>query len=531
MTPWEIEAKLTLRRAADARSIASLRQLGSYRLRTLPTQRLRTIYLDTPTSSLARHAIALRVRRAGSSWEATAKWGGNVEGAIHTRAELTVPLGAPPRFPLHLPPGPLAIQLTALLAGDPVSPIFSTEITRQRRVLSADGQSGSPIAELDLDCVTLRPARGRDGAITYWELEIELRDGQVRDLTRLVHLLRRQYALTPSAASKFARGMRLFHPRVVTAAEPQALVTSDTVVTGARKVIARHLARVQRHDPATRAGDDPEAVHDMRVALRRLRAAVRAFKPGLPQAQREALAEELTWLTQVLGEVRDIDVQLAHLEKQDAAIGTRLDPLRQHLLAQRKRRRAPLKAALSAPRYVQLLAALDAIASASGAGVSNKPAPRRARRVVRKEVRRLMKDGRRAMASPTPERLHVLRISAKRVRYVLEFFKGIAGRSGPRLTKALIALQDTLGMQHDSIVAMETAREVLQRSVPAASRATVTSLRAFATAQERNAERYRRRAQTMWKRGVPEVTKNLHAIVRHLKRLEDTLPQRRQRQS
>jgi triphosphatase len=524
VTPWEIEAKLTLRRAVDARSIAALRQLGSHRLRVLSTLRLRTIYLDTPTSRLARHGIALRVRRTGSNWEATAKWGGSVDGAVHKRAELTVPLGAPPRFPLHLAPGPLATQLTAVLAGAPVSPIFNTEITRQRRLISPNGQPGAPVAELDIDCVTLRRPRSRDGAITYWEVEIELRDGQVRDLTRLVQLLRRHYALTPSVASKFARGMRLFHPRVVTAAEPQALSASDTVVTGARKVIARHLARVQRYDPAIRAGDDADAVHDMRVALRRLRAAVRAFKPALPAGQRAALAEELTWLTQVLGDVRDLDVQLAHLDKQDAPIGTKLDSLRRHLLAQRKRRRVMLKAALNAPRYLQLIAALDAIASASGGADSSKSAPRRARRVMRKEVRRLLKDGRRAMLDPTPERLHALRIAAKRVRYVLEFFKGISGRSGPRLTRMLVALQDTLGMQHDSIVAMETAREVLQRSVPAASRATAASVRAFATAQERNADRYRRRAQAMWKRGVPEVTKNLHAIVRHLKRLEGAGP-------
>lgn len=519
MTPWEIEAKLLLTRSADAHAIAQLRTLGRDRLQPLPTQRLRTIYLDTPTFSLSRNGVALRVRRHRNAWEATAKWGGGVTGVVHKRAELTVPLQAAPRFPFLLPEGPLTIQLAALLAGAPVAPLFSTEITRLRRLITAP-DSGQPLAELDIDSVGLRRQPHVEPAATYWEIEIELREGQPRDLTRLVALLRRQYSLRPSVASKFARGMRLFHPRVVPRTEPQAVAAEDTVVTAARKIVARHLARVQRHDPGTRTGDDVESVHDMRVALRRLRAAVRAFKPALAPAQRTALGEELTWLTQVLGDVRDIDVQLAHLAKQREA--SQLDMLRQHLLAQRKRRRAPLKAALNSPRYLSLLATLDAFASSTTRPASA-PAARRGRKVVRKDMRRLMKEARRAMADPTPERLHSLRIAAKRARYGLEFFKGITGRTGPRLTKMLVALQDILGMQHDSVVAIDTTRELLRRA-PQGSRVGLARLRAFAARQERSAEKFRRRAQTMWKRGVPQMTKNLHAIARHLKRIEESAP-------
>lgn len=521
MTPWEVEAKLTPGRAEDARSIATLRKLGRYRLRVLPAQRLRTIYLDTPTFSLARRGVALRVRRDGSAWEATAKWGGQVDDAVHQRAELTVPLAAPPRFPFALPPGPLATQLTALAAGAKVSPIFVTEIARQRRAVVNDENDASPLAELDIDCVILSRPRQHQAEAPYWEVEIELRDGDQRDVVQLARLLRRQYALTPSADSKFTRGLRLFHPRVVPTGEPAAITATDTVATAAHKIVGRHLARVQYHDPATRAGNDPEAVHDMRVAIRRLRAAVRAFKPGFPKPLRRTLKDELAWLAQVLGDVRDIDVQLVHLSKQkQARRGVTLEPLRRHLLAQRKRRRAPLKAALNAPRYTQLLAALDAFAiTAVERDDSVKPVARRGRRALRKSLRRLMRDGRRAMADPTPEPLHALRISAKRVRYLLEFLKEMTGRPGLRLTKALVELQDTLGMQHDAVVAMNATHEVLRTLESSANRSSMRPLRAFIDTQQRAADRYGRRAQALWKRfSRPSMTKDVHAVLDHLAR-------------
>src|SRR5262249_55414422 len=161
------EAKLTLASAADAHAIAELRQLGGYELHLLPTQQLRSIYLDTPSFSLARHGVALRVRRDNGTWEATAKWGGRIQDAVHERAELTVPLSGTPRFPFAIPAGPLALQLTALVAGGPLKPILETSIRRQRRnVLARNAQA--PLAELAIDCVTHCRPPTRPSDPPYW---------------------------------------------------------------------------------------------------------------------------------------------------------------------------------------------------------------------------------------------------------------------------------------------------------------------------------------------------------------------------
>lgn len=530
MVPCEVEAKLTVTRAADARSIATLRTLGGYHLRVLPTQRLRTLYLDTPTFSLARNGVALRVRRDGTVWEATAKWAGHVDGALHRRPELTVPLATPPRFPFVLPAGPLAVQLTALVADRPLHPILVTEILRQRRAVVAEIEGGAarPLAELDIDCVTLRQPRMRNTQPPFWEVEIELGHGAQRDVLRLAQLLRRQYRAQPSVASKFMRGMRIFHPSVSAVSGPRPIAAADSVATAVRTIIGRHLTRMQRHDPATRTGEQPEAVHDMRVATRRLRAAIRALKPGIPIPLRQHLNRELGWLGQVLGDVRDIDVQLAHLAKHGGTgAAAELEPLRRHLLAQRQRRRAPLKAALNAPRYTQLIAALDAFAiEQSGAQAAqtaaHPPAAQRGRRALRKRLRRLLEDGRRALAKPTAERLHTLRISAKRARYVLEFLQDLTGKPGQRLTKTLVELQDTLGMQHDAVVAMTTTREVLRRLGPSASRSVTIALRGFAAAQQRDATTHQRAAQTLWKRFTqPRLAKDVRATLDRLERVAD----------
>ena len=511
MIPWEVEAKLTLERAEDARAIATLRTLGRHPLRVLPAQRLRTIYLDTPTFSLSRHAVALRVRRDGSTWEATAKWGGRVDGPVHQRAELTVPLAEPPRFPFALPSGPLATRLTALVAGLELRPILITDIMRQRRVVIARNDE-TIIAEIAIDRVMLRLPRRRQAEAAYWEVEIELRDGMRRDIVRLAHLLRRRYTLTPSTESKFTRGLRIFHPQV-SSSVPTPSDASDTVTAAARKVVAKHLLRVQQNDPGTRDGNDPEAVHDMRVAIRRLRAAVRAFKPGFPRPLRRSLKDELSWLGQVLGDVRDIDVQLQHLDKQRKRVRG-CEPLRRHLLALRRRRRIPLKAALDSPRYLQLIAALDGFVLSSDASGGEKPVGRRGKRVLHKAFRRLMKEGSRAMADPTPERLHALRISAKHTRYLLEFLKEMTGRRGQRLTRTLVALQDTLGMQHDAVVAVSTSGEVIRQLASSNTRSSPAGLRGFVAAQQRDATRYRRRAQALWRDiEKPRVAKSMEAVI------------------
>jgi CHAD domain-containing protein len=340
-------------------------------------------------------------------------------------------------------------------------------------------------------------------------------------VAQLARLLRRRYALSPSPQSKFTRGLGIFYPHVARTVEPPPVAATDTVAEAARKLLGKYLLRVQQHDPGTRTGEDPESNHAMRVAIRHLRAALRVFKAGVPKPLWRNLKDELDWLGKVLGAARDIDVQLAHLDRQKRArANAALEPLRRHLLAQRRRRQAVLRSALNGPRYAQLIAALDAYALAEND--CPKSAAHRGERVLRKEMRRLMTDGRLAMAELTPESLHALRISAKRVRYLVEFFKKLTDQSGKRLTKALVELQDTLGMHHDAAVAIESIRGQLDTLGVSGNRAQAAGLRRFAAAQQRLADRYRRRAQAQWKEFTKaRCARDVDRVRRHLTRAAD----------
>src|SRR5512147_1507871 len=110
--PDEVEVKLEATpEALDA--LARQRAVGAYRLRPRRAQALHTVYLDTPTHALAHAGVALRLRRDGHRWEATAKWPGRVDGALHARPELTVGLTGEPTLPFVLPEGPLRDHLRA----------------------------------------------------------------------------------------------------------------------------------------------------------------------------------------------------------------------------------------------------------------------------------------------------------------------------------------------------------------------------------------------------------------------------------
>ncbi len=209
----EIEAKLLTPRESDMRSIARLTRIGPYPLRPRAAAHLHSVYVDTASLTLARHGVALRLRRCGGQWEATAKWEGHVRGAVHERPELTIQLPAPPRMPFSLPEGALHTRLAALVAGRVLQPVLITDIYRRRLEVLPRGATGKeePVAELALDRVHLRGPAGGRSEDKYLEVEIELRHGQRRDVTAVARLLRQRFDLVPSRDSKFSRGLALLY--------------------------------------------------------------------------------------------------------------------------------------------------------------------------------------------------------------------------------------------------------------------------------------------------------------------------------
>jgi len=251
---------------------------------------------------------------------------------------------------------------------------------------------------------------------------------------------------------------------------PQVAAT-DNVAAGARQIIGCYLSQVRASESATRAGKNPEALHDMRVAVRRLRAAVRALRLGIPFRLREGLEVELKWLGDLLGAVRDVDVQLDRLAQYRTLVprGHR-NGLRSFLLYlddQRTRHRTELLGGLHSPRYARLLLQLDrftASAPPRGNGTQGWRAPLAAvgGRVLQNDFRTLLKRGRKLETLPSPEDLHTLRTRTKRLRYVIDFLRAVLGKRGHRLVKRLVRLQDVLGIYHDRIVTADYVRRYVQ---------------------------------------------------------------------
>lgn len=507
--PSEVEAKLLVPQGADLRAIAQLERVGTYRLRPRGLVRLHSVYLDTENLTLSRHAVALRLRRQGRAWEATAKWAGKVNGVVHDRPELTVKLDGAPPIPFTLPPGPLHTQLAALVAGRPLQPILVTDIQRRRfDALSLSAGDDQPaIAELALDRVHIRAPDQRT-ALTYSEVEIEQLHGTRRDVTALARILRQRFHLAPSHDSKFVRGFTLLYGANAAAGAPLPVSVDDTVEVVARKIVALHLERLRAYDPGTRLGEDPEAVHGMRVAVRRLRAALHAFEAGLSAKSQRRLRAELQWLGQLLGAVRDLDVQLGLLQRYSSSalaehvVG--LESFRAHLEGQRARQRDLMLTGLDSDRYHRLLLDLERLANrksrAARSRAENAPITVAGAAALSRAFRRVFKRGKRIGATPKPEDLHALRIRAKRLRYLLEFLRDVTGKPGRRLIKRLVELQDLLGSHNDAVVAAHLVTVYVEGEGAGAQPATLLALGAFLGAQVRLAADARAAFQKAWRR-------------------------------
>lgn len=514
-TPAEVEVKLEAG-ADQLGQIAQLRELGPYRLRPRRAQRLHTVYLDTKNLALARAGVALRLRHAGRSWEVSAKWGGRVVGSLHERSELTVVLPGEPAVPFKLPEGPLRIQLMAVVLNRPLVPIFSSEVLRQLRDLVPVrplAAGAAPLAEVALDTVSLHRPNGEEAGVSYCEIEIERRAGRTRDITAFGRALQERFGITPSRGSKFARGLAEMYGAAVAGFQVGSVEAHDSLCAAARKVVAAQLARLRAADPGTRLGLDPEAVHEERVAVRRLRAALRAFAAGFPPQLLERLRVELRWLGSMLGAVRDLDVQLANLAWHAHRLGQAaggLDTFRHHLENERTERRAELLAAFDTPRYFRLLAALERFATGPAPrhphGEGARPVAAVGRRAAKRALRRLIRDGDAMGELPEAEELHALRIRAKRVRYLFEALKPISGTPGRRLIKQLARLQDVLGRFNDSMVAASFVRAYRDGPGASADEAVRRVLSAMADVELRRAGAAQAEFARAWRRFTGKAT-------------------------
>lgn len=402
------------------------------------------IYYDTPDLALQKHGIALRLRRQGRRWLQTVKCAGTSAGGLTARPEWETPYGGQFDFsPVDNDAVRARLEKRSIRAR--LMPVFETSF--RRTTWRFDGL----LLMLDRGLIT---AGEHDEAIS--ELELELAGGEVQQLFALAGRLAEHLPLTPALLSKAERGFRLRQGTLATPYKAREIPLDPNLAPlAAFRVIALScLAHMQHNRAGVIAADDPEYIHQMRVATRRLRACVRLFSSLLPAGFAEELLPPLRTMMGLLGKARDLDVLLAEIaapvtgalpdEPRLAALATVIGDRRQ-------------AARLDATRYLESrefgqamlgIAALlhrPALADPAGSEPVDEFAANQLRR-LRRTVRRLVEQARPA----DPTTLHVLRIGIKRLRYALEFFAPLARcRTRRRLADRLADVQGTLGQLND----------------------------------------------------------------------------------
>jgi CHAD domain-containing protein len=246
--------------------------------------------------------------------------------------------------------------------------------------------------------------------------------------------------------------------------EALRLQPEDRLVDSAYRVLQKHFGRMLWNEPGTRLGLDAEYLHDMRVASRRIRAALRLFNKALPPRRCRSFTADFKWVGRSLGAVRDLDVYLLYLEgeleKVCAPLAGAAAPYLAYLQQCREKARAAMLRMLSSKRYAALVERFGRWLEMGpprqpSAPEATRPVAARARKLVRKRLRRVLKDGR-ALGRGSPDaELHSFRIRCKRLRYACEFFADLYGTTAETFAARVKSLQDILGAHQDAVVARE----------------------------------------------------------------------------
>jgi triphosphatase len=279
----------------------------------------------------------------------------------------------------------------------------------------------------------------------------------------LVADMRATCGLQPATLSKFEAGLLAAGLKVPGAPElgSTRIHPGSTVGDLAYAVLRKNLSAMLVHEPGTRLGEDVEELHDMRVATRRLRAALSLFSAALP-VRAQHFREEIGWLGRELGAVRDLDVQLVRLEEWTADVPPEdrgaLDGLAKLLEKEREAARSSLLSSLESPRYERLVSGITSMllqGPSRRSSAARAPAVAVVPDLVSSRHSKVKKASRRAKRSRHTEDFHQLRISCKRLRYALEFVSDLYEGRTARMIKNVTRVQDSLGMMQDATVAVE----------------------------------------------------------------------------
>lgn len=417
-------------------------------------RRLETVYYDTPERALFQRGMSLRVRRSGKHFIQTLKLLPDI-GRPLARRQWETPVDDIAPDLARLPAAEIG-DLVTTLAHDALVPAFATKIRRHARQL--DLPDGS--VEIVFDEGTIEAGTRQE---VLSEIELELKTGNAGVLFDLGTQLLDAAPLQVGTRSKAERGYALAFDVVQPAAKAELVsITAEHAVDDVIALLAgtcwHHL--LNNHTVA-KEGSTPEGVHQMRVALRRLRTICSLFRREIPSPSFEAINSEARWLMQQLGPTRDWDVFASTTISRLVTTTPEVDlgGFREAVERQRKSSYGALQAVLADPRCSRFLLSLGHWVERRGwrneinsdaLAVLSQPMPALADKILARLRRKTLKRGAHFRQLGTDAR-HDLRIDLKKLRYAAEFFLPLYASHAPakRYVARLARLQNSLGSARD----------------------------------------------------------------------------------
>ncbi len=467
----------TLRLLPAEGAIASLREapiIVQHARNRGVVRRLQTVYYDTADQALLGNALSLRVRRHGRRFvQRVRRHGPELQPAAASCSgdgtwEAALDGAAPDlRGLAAMAPEPPLASVLEHLASAPLTALFETRLRRLTRRLALPGavldvvfdegtiDSGTrsrPLAEIRL------VLHAGDPGMLY-EIGMRLLDLAPLRVSTL-STLRRGYALAAGAAPPAVKAVR------------SGLSRDAAVDDVVGCVLAGCQAHLQANQPAADEAN-PEGVHQMRVALRRMRTALSLLRREIASATMPELAGEAKWAAARLGAARGWDVFLGTTLERPARLqeaGIDFDGLRQAAEPSRAAGYASVRETLASARFARFQLSLSQWTARrgwrgevdrDGLGVLAEPAAAFAVRVLGRLHRRALRQGAHFRRLSATER-HQLRITLKKLRYASEFFLPLCAEPdrAPRFLRRLSGLQEALGLDHDAATTRPLLHEI-----------------------------------------------------------------------
>ncbi|GAB3273106.1 CYTH and CHAD domain-containing protein [Sinomonas notoginsengisoli] len=457
----EVGRKYDVDRDAPVPQFTELRDVAQ--LGPSATHHLEAVYFDTEDLTLAAHGITLRRRTGGVD----AGWHLKLPAGAGARTEITEPVGSDTdAVPRRIR------QLVAVHVRDrALHPV--AELTTRRTTVPLLGADRVVLAEFSDDHVESEAPLDA-GLLQSWrEWEIELVDG-APELLEAVDALLADAGVTPAhAPSKLARALGPAYPwGREPKPTPKRKGPAGTVLLAYAKKQTDALKRV---DPRVRL-DELDAVHQLRVAARRMRSVLTTYRKFIDTSTADHLRQELKWMAGTVGQARDVEVTRERLkdmtaaEPSDLLMGPVAQRIEEESGARYRQAHASGLEAMDSVRYFRLLDAIDAfLADPPLTEAGGKNAVKAVARRVAKDTGRLRRavdaaeaaeDAAEVEQAAVDAALHEVRKSAKRLRYAAEAAASVHGKRAKRLARAAEQIQETLGELQDSVLSRGLLREL-----------------------------------------------------------------------